>query len=536
MVVGVLPVVVLSGGFALAFLITLLYNAVKVKIATERFKRQSNGLPLVKEGFSLFAGGHIFYLLFSRHLPEKLYKIQEQYGKTVGWMYGETYGVLTIDLDLIKKVVLDEPDKNVNRIRINLPIKELDENCIMEAKDDQWRRIRKVYAPALTKQKFKSPNVVREIENSIQKLIAGIEKRLDFALDLEKEKKPLADVNMENLMHRYSLDIVYSCFYKQYNLINFGLGKDHHTELIDSGLEAVIYDPLVRYGTVYSFIRPLLDWLIMNFHPQGKWRKEVMGFIQAQTKQNFEAKKKLAQLRALAREKSTNNEKVDEDNILLDDGTKFNRNLMDYITDKFHEGKLMKTEYFHTTFFLLNAADKTAADALATIFYYLSVDNEIQEKTRKAVLAEGVESEYLGWIVNEALRLCPPAPIGCSRLTSCDTEVTKGGYVVPKDTFVVTPLYTIHRWPEYWGNDAEEFKPERWSKAKSFHPCQFMPFGAGIRACPGKEFALFQMKMVICALLARYKFVSQKKLCSFNSPLLIYLLNDEPTYIQIARL
>ena len=42
--------------------------------------------------------------------------------------------------------------------------------------------------------------------------------------------------------------------------------------------------------------------------------------------------------------------------------------------------------------------------------------------------------------------------------------------------------YLMHRDQDYWGADAEEFRPERWETARPMW--KFVPFGGGPRICP----------------------------------------------------
>ena len=54
----------------------------------------------------------------------------------------------------------------------------------------------------------------------------------------------------------------------------------------------------------------------------------------------------------------------------------------------------------------------------------------------------------------------------------------------------------MHRRPEYYGPDAEEFRPERWlddpaTGAKGLRPgWEYLPFNGGARICLGQQFAL----------------------------------------------
>ncbi|PKI67078.1 hypothetical protein CRG98_012499 [Punica granatum] len=65
------------------------------------------------------------------------------------------------------------------------------------------------------------------------------------------------------------------------------------------------------------------------------------------------------------------------------------------------------------------------------------------------------------------------------------------------------------RMKNLWGEDAEDFKPERWLRDGIFQPespYKFAAFNAGPRICLGKDFAYRQMKIVSMALLRFFRF------------------------------
>ncbi|KAH0464794.1 hypothetical protein IEQ34_004897 [Dendrobium chrysotoxum] len=113
---------------------------------------------------------------------------------------------------------------------------------------------------------------------------------------------------------------------------------------------------------------------------------------------------------------------------------------------------------------------------------------------------------YLCAIVKEALRLHPPSPLLIPHSPSSQCVV--GGFSVPAGTTVLVNIWKIQRDPHLWGEDAEEFKPERFlatgKEMNDFYLrgndqfCYF-PFGAGRRMCVG--FALGE-KMVIYMLVS----------------------------------
>lgn len=373
---------------------------------------------------------------------------------------------------------------------------------------------------------------MHDIEVTINKTIAAIEAKLNQQ-ELENGKMKL-DIDADDVMHRYSLNIVMLCFYKQPHVVEFDLNKEcNWCRMIDHGFKGMNDDPIYKLGALVPAIRKLIDWSMFYLHPNGKWRTGILSFIKRQAQIALEARKYLAEMR------NSGQQINDANNFILPDGTKFNRNITDYIIDEFHSGKLSRNECFNSSLFLFSAADKTASDALVYTLYELAMRPEIQNKLRDSIRACGVDSEYLAWVINESLRLSPPAPGGCARTLSEDLILPNEMGTLPKGTFVFTPLYTIHRLEKYWGEDANEFRPERWSEADKFHPAQFMPFGAGARQCLGKEFALFSMKMLICALLDRYKFECRgpkEDLNEFSSPLFIFMVHKSPFHLILSRL
>jgi cytochrome P450 / NADPH-cytochrome P450 reductase len=64
-------------------------------------------------------------------------------------------------------------------------------------------------------------------------------------------------------------------------------------------------------------------------------------------------------------------------------------------------------------------------------------------------------------VLREALRLNPTAVIRAVSPVDGDQIIGNGKYVIPQDAIVLVNAYNQHRDPVVWGEDAEEFKPER---------------------------------------------------------------------------
>lgn len=99
-------------------------------------------------------------------------------------------------------------------------------------------------------------------------------------------------------------------------------------------------------------------------------------------------------------------------------------------------------------------------------------------------------------VINETLRLFPPVPLNVRecRSTPCvfpqsdrtyPNTSNQSLYMPPSATIVYFPLLT-QRNPALWGDDADNFDPERWIDPKRVlkyvgNPTMFTPFSAGPR-------------------------------------------------------
>lgn len=109
-------------------------------------------------------------------------------------------------------------------------------------------------------------------------------------------------------------------------------------------------------------------------------------------------------------------------------------------------------------------------------------------------------------VIQEALRLYPPAAF-ISREALEEFEM--GNIIVPKGVCIWTLIPTLHRDPEIWGPDANEFKPQRFANGVSSAckvPQAYIPFGLGARLCIGKNFAMVQLKLLLCIIISKFSF------------------------------
>lgn len=513
--------------FGLTALLAYVFQVVSnMKFSVAQFKKKSRGLPIVKN-MSIF-NGHLNGVYLHKRNWKILYDLRRLYGDTYCIFHCKQPIVSTVDLDLLKTMVLDNDE--CNRVQqFGSPVLELEIDTIMLAVDDHWRRIRKAVASAFATARIKTPSVQADLSEVVESFIGSIEDKINT--EEEREGKASVVMDMEDHSHRFTLAYIFTSFYKQDKVVDFHAKKDQWQQVVDKGMRSLTNLP-VKISMTLPVFRPLIRSLV-RFSALGKIRADLSGYIRSQTRMNLEARQQIAETL-----KNSNGTETEEDKMTLQDGGEFKRGFIDDMIDAFHDGKLTEREYLHSSFFLFIAAYKATSDILSKLLYILAVHSEVQDKLRQSILVDGTESEYLTWCLNETMRLYPPILSGCARRVKKPIE-TKEGYTVPEDSFVIPQVHTIHRLPQYWGPDAEEFKPQRWADTRHFHPMQFMPFGAGKRGCPGKDLAIASIRELTCAMIRKYKLNyipgSNDKML-FEAPLLIVINYDGPTNIEVSRL
>ncbi|HVQ58540.1 MAG TPA: cytochrome P450 [Solirubrobacterales bacterium] len=113
------------------------------------------------------------------------------------------------------------------------------------------------------------------------------------------------------------------------------------------------------------------------------------------------------------------------------------------------------------------------------------------------------EMPYLDMVLDEVLRLYPPAWIGPRRAVR---EFEFGGCTVPRGAYVNYCSWASHRLPEVFP-DPEAFIPERFTRERktALPRGAYVPFGGGSRICIGKRFGQTEVKLVATMLLARLR-------------------------------
>jgi cytochrome P450 len=157
----------------------------------------------------------------------------------------------------------------------------------------------------------------------------------------------------------------------------------------------------------------------------------------------------------------------------------------------------------------ITAGHETTALALTWTFYLLGLHPHIEARVVAEIdrVAGGAPLAaehagalgYTGQVLQEAMRLYPPAPVIVRAATR---DVVIGAQPIARGTAVYVPVYALHRHAKLW-DEPDRFDPDRFAAgaAKARHRYQYIPFGAGPRICIGMGFAMLEATLILATLL-----------------------------------
>ncbi|KAF7588493.1 hypothetical protein BBP40_005661 [Aspergillus hancockii] len=167
----------------------------------------------------------------------------------------------------------------------------------------------------------------------------------------------------------------------------------------------------------------------------------------------------------------------------------------------------------------LIAGHETTSGLLSFAFYQLLKYPEIYRKAQQEVdevVGQGTikvehlsKLPYISAILRETLRLNATIPL--FTVEAYEDTLIGGKYAVNKGETIVSLLAKSHLDPAVYGEDANEFKPERmlddnFNRLQREYPNCWKPFGNGMRACIGRPFAWQEALLVMAMLLQNFDF------------------------------
>ncbi|GAP91697.1 putative cytochrome P450 oxidoreductase [Rosellinia necatrix] len=171
----------------------------------------------------------------------------------------------------------------------------------------------------------------------------------------------------------------------------------------------------------------------------------------------------------------------------------------------------------------IGAGSDTTSIALSSILYYLikhprcmtALREEIDNAQRLGLLSarpkfnESQDMPYFQAVIKESMRLHPSIQLPYERIVP-DGGATISGRFFPAGTTVSVNPYVEHRIESVWGEDAEEFRPERWLISNKDQLAlmnrHWIPFGTGSRTCLGKNVSLLEIHKLVLRIVRDFDF------------------------------
>ncbi|RWR93409.1 cytochrome P450 716B1-like protein [Cinnamomum micranthum f. kanehirae] len=182
--------------------------------------------------------------------------------------------------------------------------------------------------------------------------------------------------------------------------------------------------------------------------------------------------------------------------------------------NKGNEGVINQGEIEDNAIIVMIAGHDTSS-VLITFFMRLLANDPIvyakvvheQEEIAKSKAPEDpltwedvAKMKYTWKAAMETLRMIPPV-FGAFRRVLKDIEY--GGYLIPKGWQLFWSMSSTHM-DEHIFADPKKFDPARFDSQASIPPYSFVPFGGGIRICPGNEFARLETLIAIHYLVTQF--------------------------------
>ncbi|CAO2657945.1 Nn.00g072050.m01.CDS01 [Neocucurbitaria sp. VM-36] len=186
-------------------------------------------------------------------------------------------------------------------------------------------------------------------------------------------------------------------------------------------------------------------------------------------------------------------------------------------------GKKMKEESIMDNLItFLIAGHETTSGLLSFAFYQLMKHPEAYRKAQQEVddvigqdaikVEHMAKLPYINAVLRETLRINATIPL--FTVEAFEDTLLAGKYPVKAGETIVNLLAKSQLDPKVFGDDANEFKPERlldepFERITKTYPNCWKPFGNGMRACIGRPFAWQEALLVMAMLLQNFNFVPE---------------------------
>ncbi|KAG8079513.1 hypothetical protein GUJ93_ZPchr0007g4215 [Zizania palustris] len=412
--------------------------------------------------------------------------------------FGRTARLIVSEPELIREVLLSRAE-NFDRYEAHPMICQFEGYGLSNIHGDKWARRRKVLTPAFHTENLKL--IVPFVAGTVRRMADDLAERARAAAGGE------AEVDVAVWFQRVPQEAITFATFGRRNYDDGSVVFKLQDELAGYAAEAHsrVFIPGYRFVPTWKNVRVWkLNWEI---------RKHLAKFVTELQLQSH----------------GDGGDSAEKDGHA--DGGAVMREFMSFMAPAMSANEIIEES---KNFFF--AGRETTVNLLTWTTVALAMHPEWQDRARREVVAvcghDNVPTKdhlpklkTLGMIVNETLRLYPPA---VAMIRTTKREVELGGCVVPAGTDIMIPIMAVHHDAAVWGEDAAEFNPARFAgddDRRRRHPMAFMPFGGGSRVCIGQNMALMEAKVALAVVLQRFEF--RLSPAYVHAPRVLMILNPQ---------
>lgn len=438
----------------------------------------SKGVPYEKVTPIIGSLAEVFFQ--RKSLPEFINEAYNKHKnlKYYGMMDFNTPTILLKDLDLIKDICIKNFDNNPNhKSFVDERMDPIISQNIFSLKNERWREVRSTLSPSFTasKMKFMFKLVSQCSDNFINYLINNPEL--------------CQNIEMKESFTRYTNDVIATTAFG----ISVDSLKDRNNDFYLYGKDATTITGIFK---TFKFIFGRLFPRLMRLLGFGFLSKNTDKFFKTLMKDTVKTR--------------------DEKGIIRPDMI----HLLMQARDNDNGIKINIDDIIAQAFIFFFAGFDTSSSHMAFLLHLLAFNKDKQDKLvdeiKLLVNSEGEityealsKMKYMDMVMNEALRIYPPAAI-TDRVCVTPFKLPPPGpgykeIIVQPDTILWIPIYGLHMNPEYFP-EPHKFIPERFSddNKENILPNTFIPFGLGPRKCIGERFAIMETKIIIANILKTF--------------------------------
>ncbi|KDR81977.1 hypothetical protein GALMADRAFT_240373 [Galerina marginata CBS 339.88] len=439
---------------------------------------------------------------------EVLEKWIEEYGSTIKYkgFLGKTL-LYTADLKAINHILMNSNDYTKPEVNIYIIKRVLGDGIIL-AEGEAHRKQRKVLNPAFGPQQMRDINKVF-VEKSL-------ELRDMWTREIQKQQLDgAAMVDSLSWFSRLALDVIgIAGFNYNFDSLSDDPEKD------EFGRAFSVTSKMGRNMNVMAILKyliPAISFLPGGHDPEEEKAADTVDRIGAQL---------LNERKAAAETQGKDNKSWESRDIL---SLLVRANSMPDLPEN---QRLSDRDVLGQIPTFMSAGHETTSISSTWAFYALSQNKDAQTKLREELMTISTDNPtmdelnslpYLDTVVRESLRLYAPVP-ETSRVAAKDDFlplskpfIDRHGKLhhelrMKKGQSVAIPIIPINRAKALWGEDAKEFKPERWENLPEEVSAipgvwgNMMTFIGGPRACIGYRFSIVEMKAILFTLIRAFEF------------------------------